>query len=93
MVVSKSLPWLLPLLRRIRLMPPMYLRDDRLNSLACHIEGFIDGLQAAGAQDTEDEYFLSGFAGWLRAKCELIVTRKTIAGFTSLYVIKVALVT
>jgi hypothetical protein len=43
----------------------MYLRDDRLNSLACYIEGVVYGLEHANVKDTADEKFLRGFGDWL----------------------------
>jgi hypothetical protein len=43
----------------------MFLGDDRLNSLACYIHGFIYGLEHAGVSDTADERFLKAFGRWL----------------------------
>ena len=43
----------------------MFLGDDRLNSLACYIQGFIYGLERAGIRETVDEWFLKKFGRWL----------------------------
>ncbi len=43
----------------------MYLRDDRINSLACYVDGSIYGLETVGVKSTDDEAFLAGFSEWL----------------------------
>jgi hypothetical protein len=65
---SGSTTWLLPVLRRIRIRPGMYLRDDRLNSLACYIDGIVYGLERANVLNTPDASFLHAFGEWLGAR-------------------------
>ena len=62
---ERSLSWLLLALRRIRKRPGMYLRDDRINSLACYVDGAIYGLENAGVKNTDEEAFLIAFGEWL----------------------------
>ena len=57
--------WLLSTLRRIRKRPGMYLRDDRLNSLACYIDGIIHGREDVGAAEIDTKSFLDAFGKWL----------------------------
>lgn len=63
--------WLLEALRRIRRRPAMYLRDDRLNSLACYVEGVLHGRDLAGGSNTSEEAFLGAFGDWLGDRLDL----------------------
>jgi hypothetical protein len=43
----------------------MYLRDERINSLACYVDGIIHGLEIAGIRNTDEEQFLAAFGEWV----------------------------
>jgi hypothetical protein len=43
----------------------MYLGDDRLNSLACYVQGAIHGIEDLGVRGTPEEKFLNEFGEWL----------------------------
>jgi hypothetical protein len=48
----------------------MYLRDDRLNSLACYMEGMVYGLELAGVRNSAEERFLRAFGDWLGSRLD-----------------------
>lgn len=68
---NQSQSWLLLELRRIRKRPGMYLRDDRINSLACYVDGVIHGLEIADAKKTNEAAFLAAFGEWIGCRLGL----------------------
>lgn len=65
MTTTQASSWLLVALRRIRQRPGMYLRDERINSLACYVDGMLHGRAGVELSNADEESFLAAFGDWL----------------------------
>jgi hypothetical protein len=61
MIAGESTSWLLNTLRLYRKRPAMFLRDDRIESLASYLAGVFYGLELAGTTNTDEQRFLHAF--------------------------------